>query len=480
MSTTHLPAPAGKAYKPFQETGIRFLVGQPAALLADQPGLGKTPQALGMLNAMPQIRAVLIICPATLKHMWATMAADWLLPHLEYAIYLVGKAETPAMLHDRLRSARQGQRVLAILNYEQVAKFCTVTNFPTLGKPIRTASFLKGIAVDQVIVDECHALRNMDTLRSVTTRSITATRKLLMSGTPLCNHLPDLFACLNYLDPLTWQSIHAYMDACRTPSAVQTMHTAITTTLMLRRTMEEVLPELPQKIRQVIELPADGHTAVITQELEAHTRYKTTTDTLRRQVKLAKQAADTQAYRAAVEQLRAGRTAARAEMARLRQATALAKLPQVITHITNCLEDTDKIIVFVWHRAVVERLRQVFTYCNPVTIDGSVSLAGRQEAAHTFQHDPACRMLLGSLRVASEGLTLTAADLEVFAEIDWSPSVMRQCEDRACRIGQTRAVRIHHLVFEGSLDAHISATLVAKQEGIDALIDGIHSEEIIS
>ena len=86
-------------------------------------------------------------------------------------------------------------------------------------------------------------------------------------------------------------------------------------------------------------------------------------------------------------------------------------------------------------------------------------------------------MLLGSLRVASEGLTLTAAALVVFAEIDWSPAVMAQCENRACRIGQTRAVRIHHLVFEGSLDAYMSGTLVAKQEATDALIDGISLQE---
>ena len=468
-----LVAPEGKQYKPFQETGIRFLIGRQATLLADQPGLGKTPQALGMLNAMPQIRSVLVVCPATLKRMWASMAAEWLLPHLEYAIHLIGKAETPATLQTRLRSARTGPRLLAILHYEQVARFCTLTNFPTLGKPVRTAAFLGGSVVDQVIVDECHTIRNMDTLRSITTRSITATRKLLLSGTPMCNHLPDLFACLNYLDPLTWQSIHRYIEACRTPAKVQAMHTTISSTLMLRRTMEEVLPELPAKIRQVIELPADGHTAIVAQELEAHKNYTATMGTLRAQVKLAKQAADTQAYRKAVEQLRAGRTAARADMARLRQATALAKLPQVITHLTNCLEDTDKIIVFAWHRAVMTRLHAVFAHCNPVTIDGTVNLKDRHANAHTFQRNPACRMLLGSLRVASEGLTLTAADLEVFAEIDWSPSVMRQCENRACRIGQTRAVRIHHLVFEGSLDAHISATLVAKQEGIDALIDGI-------
>jgi len=468
-----LVAPAGKQYKPFQETGIRFLIDQQATLLADQPGLGKSIQALGMLNAMPQIRSVLLVCPVTLKRMWATMAVDWLLPHLEYAIHLIGKTETPATLQARLRSARTGQRLLVILHYEQVARFCTLTNLPTLGKPIRTAAFLGGNVVDQVIIDECHALRNMDTIRSITTRSITATRKLLMSGTPLCNHLPDLFACLNYLDPLTWQSIHRYMDACRNPSAVHAMHTTISSTLMLRRTMEEVLPELPEKIRQVIELPADGHTTVITKELEEHARYKTTTETLRKQVKLAKQAADTQTYRKAVEQLRAGRTAARADLARLRQATALAKLPQVITHLTNCLEDTEKIIVFVWHRAVITRLQEAFAHINLVTIDGSVSLKERHSAADTFQRDPTCRMLLGSLRVASEGLTLTAADLEVFAEIDWSPSVMRQCENRACRIGQTRPVRIHHLVFEGSLEAHISATLVAKQERIDALIDGI-------
>jgi hypothetical protein len=158
-----------------------------------------------------------------------------------------------------------------------------------------------------------------------------------------------------------------------------------------------------------------------------------------------------------------------AEMSKVRHATAVAKLPQVIEYLHTALDDSeDKIVVMAHHHDVVNAIAREFG-------DLAVVLTGetndRQTPVDRFQNDPGCRLFIGSIRAAGVGITLTAASHVVFAELDWTPGNISQAEDRCHRIGQRESVLVQHLVLDGSLDARMAKVVVDKQEVIDQALD---------
>jgi hypothetical protein len=108
-----------------------------------------------------------------------------------------------------------------------------------------------------------------------------------------------------------------------------------------------------------------------------------------------------------------------------------------------------------------------------VSLYGATPMDRRQAAVDRFQTDPECRLFIAGIAAAGVGITLTAASHVVFAELDWVPGNVTQCEDRCHRIGQQNMVMVDHLVFEGSIDARMARTLVEKQEVIADALDTI-------
>jgi hypothetical protein len=111
-------------------------------------------------------------------------------------------------------------------------------------------------------------------------------------------------------------------------------------------------------------------------------------------------------------------------------------------------------------------------------LTGETKMADRQAAVERFQSDPSCRLFIGSIGAAGVGHTLTAASTVLFAELDWVPGNVSQCEDRCHRIGQTGSVLVQHLVLEGSLDARMAEILVSKQSVIDSALDRVHGDKV--
>jgi hypothetical protein len=156
------------------------------------------------------------------------------------------------------------------------------------------------------------------------------------------------------------------------------------------------------------------------------------------------------------------------EMSKLRHEVALAKLPSVIEH----LENTDgKVIVFAYHRDVVAGICESLKDQGVVSITGDTPNDQRQPIVERFQRDPSVRFFVGNLKAAGVGLTLTASSHVVFGELDWVPANLSQAEDRAHRIGQRESVLVQHIVLDGSLDARMAKTVIAKQAVIDKALD---------
>jgi SWI/SNF-related matrix-associated actin-dependent regulator 1 of chromatin subfamily A len=134
------------------------------------------------------------------------------------------------------------------------------------------------------------------------------------------------------------------------------------------------------------------------------------------------------------------------------------------------LESVNKIVVFARHKDVIAAIENKFKNIS-VSVTGDTKIEDRQKNVEAFQKDNHIKLFIASIRAAGIGLTLTASSNVLFTELDWTPSIMCQAEDRCHRIGQKDSVLIQHLVFNDSLDVKMSKMLIHKQEIIDEAIN---------
>lgn len=464
----NVPAPDGLSYLGYQRAGIAFGFERNAVLIGDEMGLGKTIQAIGILNACPDLKRCLVICPASLKLNWKRELEKWLVR--KRPIFIADSKVCPSLADG-----------IVIINYDVVRKH---------------EALLKETEWDAVICDEAHYLKNPKAQRTKCVFGERATEKekkngaadvpgimgrkrILLSGTPIANKPVELFPLINYLDPITWGNFFKF--AIRYCAAHQGSHgwefdgashldelqEKLRQTIMVRRLKKDVLTELPPKRRQVIEFPATGDLArVARQELEA---YEGVED-LEAEVELAAASDDPNAYESAVDKLAKGQRAVFEGLSTLRLETARAKISLCVEHLTEAVEESGKVVCFAHHKEVVRAIADKFGNA-AVQLVGDTAMIDRQAAVDRFQKDPTCKLFIGSIMAAGVGITLTAAAHVVFCELDWVPGNVSQAEDRCHRIGQRESVLVQHLVLEGSLDATMARRIIAKQDVIDRALD---------
>ena len=442
-----VPCPQGREYLPYQRAAIAFGLSCANVLLADEMGLGKTVEALGVVNADEAARRVLIVCPASLKLNWARECAAWLVDRGPVGV--AGKSFP-------------SEAAVVIVNYDILGKWKKQLRQPW----------------DVLIVDECHYVKNKEAKRSKALYAIKARRKLFLTGTPILNRPVELWTIVSALAPEEfdhfWNFANRYCKPTRTrfgwefdgATNLGELHERLRGTIMVRRTKADVLPDLPPKRRQVIELASDHLASLIAIETEAWQEHRRRLNELRALSHPGRESDEAQ-----LAAMRAGLNVAFGQLAKLRQDTAIAKVPLVIEHLKSVLEEAGKVVVFAHHRAVVRELAEAFGEA-AVTLTGDDSSTARQSSVDRFQTDPACRLFIGSITAAGFGLTLTASSNVVFAELDWVPANLTQAEDRTHRIGQRESVLVQHLVLQDSLDARMVGTLIKKQRVIDETIDG--------
>jgi SNF2 family DNA or RNA helicase len=451
-----IPAPDGKTYLPYQKAGIAYALAHPNTLIADEPGLGKTIQAIGVINASPEIKSVLVICPASLKINWRNELRAWL---------------TRSSFVEVIPAARKGAAVLADEDVH-----VAIVNYDILKKLPAGASW------DLCILDESHYVKNPKAARSKLVAAVQkrCKRTIALTGTPILNKPVEIWPLLQMLAPEVWdpaglkgQEIvgagqgagffrfaKRYCNAHKVhfgrvshwdfsgASNLPELQEWLRATCMVRRLKKDVLTELPAKRRQTITLPrASGDDDLIDQEL-IDLMGEDFTDLERVKKKVAFK-----------------------DISRVRAELAVSKCAAAIAHIRDTLESSDKIVVFAHHHAVIERLAAELAEFNPAIITGETPSGARQEQVEKFQTLATCRLFIGSIGAAGVGLTLTAASHVVFVELDWTPANMSQAEDRCHRIGQRESVLVQVLVVDGSLDARMAELVSMKQEIADLGLD---------
>ncbi len=384
---------------PFQRECIDEISGFGGrALLSADMGLGKTPMALWYLqeNSHKALPAI-VVCPASVKYHWEHEAQKAIGIRASVAEGIVPPKHPP------LKSTQ-----LLIINYD-ILKYWE--------------PWLRQLQPKAIILDESQYISNQQTQRTEAVKRLcTGTHRILaLSGTPLTNRPIELFTTLNLLSPAyfpsRWSYGMRYCAAKLTPwgwdfkgvSKSNELHKLLIKTCMVRRRKADVLKELPSKIRQVIPI-----------KLENQSEYnKASTDFI---TWLRKQ--DSAAAK------RAAKATTMVKAGYLLRLAAKLKLRQVIAWINKFLETTDKkLVVFAIHRKMISALERRVN-AQSVVIDGSVTGRKRQQAITTFQNDNRVRVLIGNIKAAGIGITLTAASNVLITEIPWRPGDLTQAEDR--------------------------------------------------
>lgn len=447
-------APPGLEYRPFQLAGIEFLTSRRQALLADEPGLGKTAQAIGAAIALGA-KQVLVLCPATIKLNWKREIEQWT-PH-EVSVQILTTSK------DRIHSGIDADVV--VVNYDLVTfsmEYAKGTK-TILGGPIYDQ--LCARRWDVGIFDESHYLKGRDTVRTkvVLQKNRIASRcqyKWYLTGTPVTSrpvelypllkaNCPELIAPYDTYESFVMRFCAGWWDGPvlndRGASNIHDLHQRLKG-FMLRRLKKDVLKELPERLYQLIPLGQTDATKKLVSEEMKWPELK------RRQV------ADLGGEHIATH----------------RREMALARLPQALEHIGERMESIDKVVIFAHHREVIMRLYDSLSHYKPVVIHGGIPQIARSEAIKLFQTKPECRVFIGQIQAAGvglDGLQGSASNI-IFVESSWVPTEIEQAVGRLDRMGQKNAVLAEFLVTEGSIEENILSTAVEKLKVIEHLVDG--------
>mmetsp|Transcript_86283 Transcript_86283/g.243119 ORF Transcript_86283/g.243119 Transcript_86283/m.243119 type:complete len:741 (+) Transcript_86283:59-2281(+) len=442
---------------PYQLEGLRFGVSrQGRCLIGDEMGLGKTLQALAVAAQYPEEWPVLVVCPPSLRLVWKEQILQWL-PELAEA-------------HD-VQVVRKGSDTLNpkckfwLISYQLLAGTKAKENFHE--RP-------NGTPHSFVIVDESHNIKEWKAARTKALMPVlrAAKRVIMLSGTPtrnsadelhpqLCGVLPWMPAKYGEFRARYCLQQQSLIGGGKTVSKIVGVRNAaelnylLTSTVMVRRLKKEVLTELPDLRRQRV--PIEVSDAKLLKEIRG--KMQVLTD--------------------AIDGGTVGPGGTTATST-LFQKMALGKLPAIKEYLEEVLERGDeKVIVFAHHKLVMDALSELLAKnlakegLNHVRVDGSTSLPKRQEYVKKFQEDETCRVALLSITACSEGITLTAAGLVIFAELYWVPGVVEQAEARAHRIGSKHSrVVVEFLVLPDSPDEHIYRSLNRKKKDTSHMLNG--------
>lgn len=413
---------------PYQKQGIAYALRKKRCFFGDQPGLGKTLQAIGaayIAGAWP----TLVICPASLKINWQR---EWKKFTGKDSIILDDRNRNNWFRYYEMKCCD-----VFITNYESLKKFFVEDFAGGVTRSIRLkreASLFRCI-----IIDESHRCKSGKTQQSKICYKLCLGKeyRFLLTGTPSINGPKDLIEQLKIMGRLDdfggYKSFEQnFLQGPREASNLDLLNWRLWNTCFFRREKAKVLAELPDKMRQVIQM-----------DITNRKEYQDAEHDLIGYLSSYEQADD--------EKLRrAERGKVMVQMQKLRQIAARGKITAAVEFIADILDSGEKLIVFAFLKEVVHEIKKVFP--DAVTIVGENSSQERQTAVDRFQNDPKCQLIICNYKSAGVGLTLTASSRVAFIEFPWTFADCEQAEDRAHRIGQKDSVNCYYFLGKNTID----------------------------
>ena len=443
---TDPPAQVQATLRPYQRAGLQWLTwlaeNRVGGILADDMGLGKTLQVLTWIAA-DHAGQTLVVCPVTLVDTWVRQAQQFT-PDLRVQAF-----------HGADRRAMDPDADVVVTTYGLLAR----------------EQGLKEVSWHRVVLDEAQAIKNPDTHAARAARALTATHRLVVTGTPVENHLGDLWSLLTFAQPGLLPRRKVFTDRyVQGDEEAMSRLRAVVAPFLLRRVKTDpgILPDLPDRevIRDDCTLTREqvgAYEAVVTDMLGA------------------------------LEDLRAA--AGSASDPRLRRRAAvlggITRLKQICVHpalltesrgalgrrsgkVTRLVElcgqivdEGQAVVVFSQFASFVPDLAAHLSHelgVEVATLTGSDSRTARARTVAAFSEPDGPPILIASLKAGGTGLTLVRANHVIHLDRWWNPAVEDQASDRVWRIGQNQKVSVHVLVCPGTLEDRIDTALRAKRQ----------------
>ncbi len=418
------------------------------ACLADDMGLGKTLQALALILTRAPAGPTLVVAPTSVAPNWLSEAHKFA-PTLNCLTLTTGsRAETIAHLQpfDLLICS------YGLLQQEEVGDRLAEVEWET------------------IVLDEAQAIKNSATKRSQAAMKLQGKFKLLTTGTPVENHLGELWNLFRFINPGLLGSLEQFNTRFAIPieryqdkASRQTLKKLIQP-FILRRTKSQVLSELPSRTE-------------ITLQVELSLEERSLYEALRREAleKLMDTSLDggSKHLQVLAEIMRLRRACCHPQLVMPEMGLGSAKLEVLSDVLDELLENRHKALIFsqfVDHLAIIrhhlDSKKISYQY-----LDGSTPAAQRKKRVDAFQAGQGDVFLI-SLKAGGTGLNLTAADYVIHMDPWWNPAVEDQASDRAHRMGQQRPVTIYRLVTQGTIEEQIVALHQQKRDLADSLLDG--------
>lgn len=431
----------GYELMPHQKEGvlkIRDFKGR--ALLADEPGLGKTTTTLTWY-AKTNIRRALIVCPASLKHTWAVEAED------KYGM-------KSTILDGQNRDDCDIYGDLVIINYDIFQHW---------------ENAILRWGPEMIALDEAQKIKNRGTIRSKSIKRVArkARSVIAITGTPIENHSFELWNILDTVNPTIFPKMMAYShEFCFRkfhPKAgwifygaknTEKLNQILLEKVMIRRRKSDILTGLPDKSRKMIYMVPDAAGKREYEKAEQSFLHWLS----KRSISAAK---------------RAGRNETLTKIGYLLRLASELKEKQSIRWIEEFLElhPDRKLVVFSVHRRMIDAVMSAFKG-RAVKIDGSVNSKDRRGAVTQFQGSKRVRLFVGQVEAAGTGLTLTAASDSVFLDLPWNPAKVAQAEDRIHRIGQAKQCTIYYHIMRDTIEQKVARMIYKKADAFSRAIDG--------
>jgi SNF2 family DNA or RNA helicase len=450
--TPEVPSTLQAELRDYQLEGFRWLARLArwgaGACLADDMGLGKTLQSLAVILTRAPEGPTLAIAPTSVCLNWISEAEKFA-PTLN--IVQLGTGDRQSIL-DRLQPFDLLVCSYGLLQQEEVA------------------TMLAGVEWRTIVLDEAQAIKNFSTKRSKAAMNLRGDFKLITTGTPIENHLGELWNLFRFINPGLLGSLESFERRFATPIEKYGDKTArehlkkLVRPFLLRRTKNQVLAELPPRTEILV-------------PIELSVEEKAFYEALRRQAVEKLSESDSTAGAKHLQVL--------AEIMKLRRACCHprlvmpyldlpgSKLSQFGDIMEELLENNHKALVFsqfVDHLAIIRDYldKQEIKY---QYLDGSTPASDRQKRVKAFQAGEGDVFLI-SLKAGGTGLNLTAADYVIHLDPWWNPAVEDQASDRAHRIGQKRPVTIYRLVAKDTIEEKIVDLHHQKRDLADSLLEG--------
>ena len=446
-----LDVPHGLLLEPYeyQKEGIAYALRHKRCILGDQPGLGKTLQAIGTVT-IARAYPCLVICPAALKINWQREFKKF--AGKSAMILDDGNKNSWQRYFEQKRQDGSALCDIFITNYESLKKFFVLAVKPDARLTMKSITFDPRINLfKSVVIDESHKCKSTKTQQSKFVEGICRGKEYILelTGTPVVNDNTDLIQQLKIMGRLEdfggyKNYVERFCNGPRKASNLKELNWRLWTSCFFRREKAKVLTQLPDKTRQYIEM-----------DITTREEYRKAEADLINYLRQYKGKTDKE-----IEKSMRGEVMVR--MGILKAISARGKIRAAAEFIHDVIDGGEKLIVFAFLKEVVLEMKKLFP--EAVTVTGEDNVKQKQAAVDAFQNDPECKLIILNYKSGGTGLTLTASSRVAFIEFPWTFSDCEQAEDRAHRNGQKNNVNCYYFLGKDTIDEYMYKVIQTKKD----------------